>query len=721
MAMNSVSIKAQFGDDIRKFSSESAASFEILQVKLRQLYERECSFVVKYVDEDGDRITVSSDIELAEALRLAKGLLRLSVVPTAAVCVAESGFVTVKIPWLARSEQLVRIPLPCPATAESVLAALRERSLATDAGCVVMFNRAPVSGDQTIPQGSTVVVRRFKEHGAKEWKKAHKCGRKAHKMLSDSDSVDFEAKFTRKLAKLDAKCTKLGLSQELSPDAAKVADEIQRSLGSGPVQERMQNLKLALRDRVQQSKDAFVPVIKGDASAEVKLAARKEFQQAKLSLFVVTLHLVRLLYRECAAGDASVARGLLLVLKQHGPAESDSEFKGKFARKLAKLDAKCAKLNLPQELTPDSEQLVSELQASLGDGNVRQRLKLLKNAMRVRAKQAKQETVAALKAASSEEAQSEIRQRFKQLKLTMFAASSHLVRRLYAELPTVDSDAAGKMSRLLKHQARAAAKAAGDGEKKRKWRKVKAADDDGDFSDSASDAERAEKQQSAYKAKFAKKMEKLSKKCSDHDVPQELDPEGAQLAEEMLRGLGDGPVKLRMKSLKQIVRARVQQAKEDIKAVLQSSAAVDVKSAARDKFKQVKLRLFSVCAKLVQRLHGEMTAGRPVDAVMARFVADATIPAGTVLSANSQFVKVWRLRNDGSQGWGDAVKLIHVGGDALGGAAGAAVHNVQPGETVDIQISLTAPALPGRYIGYWRLAAGGKRFGQRIACDVMVN
>jgi hypothetical protein len=104
-----------------------------------------------------------------------------------------------------------------------------------------------------------------------------------------------------------------------------------------------------------------------------------------------------------------------------------------------------------------------------------------------------------------------------------------------------------------------------------------------------------------------------------------------------------------------------------------------------------------------------------------RFVRDATCPPGTQVALGRPFHKVWMLRNDGAEQWPAGCRLEHVGGDLLGCEGSVAVPSAAPGQEVSVAVGLSAPAAPGRYVGYWRVVgADGKRFGQRIACDVVV-
>jgi len=94
-------------------------------------------------------------------------------------------------------------------------------------------------------------------------------------------------------------------------------------------------------------------------------------------------------------------------------------------------------------------------------------------------------------------------------------------------------------------------------------------------------------------------------------------------------------------------------------------------------------------------------------------VRDVTIPDNTVLPPGQTFVKTWRLRNDGTCTWTTGYALVFVGGDSLSGPAAVPLPApVAPGNTVDLSVTLTAPAANGTYEGRWRLRnASGGLFG----------
>lgn len=87
---------------------------------------------------------------------------------------------------------------------------------------------------------------------------------------------------------------------------------------------------------------------------------------------------------------------------------------------------------------------------------------------------------------------------------------------------------------------------------------------------------------------------------------------------------------------------------------------------------------------------------------LAQFVTDVTIPDGTVMTPNQTFNKKWRLKNIGACAW-NGYSLVFDSGDSMNGPATKAVGAVNPGQEIDLDIDLKAPASAGNYRGYWRL------------------
>jgi len=104
----------------------------------------------------------------------------------------------------------------------------------------------------------------------------------------------------------------------------------------------------------------------------------------------------------------------------------------------------------------------------------------------------------------------------------------------------------------------------------------------------------------------------------------------------------------------------------------------------------------------------------------ARFVCDVSCPDKSAVLARSSVQKTWRFRNDGVAKWPTGTSIVHVSGDFVE-ASQMLADLPDAGSEVDVTMTLTAPSLAGRYVGYFRLAApDSKRFGHRVWVDVMV-
>src|SRR5215207_1239745 len=97
----------------------------------------------------------------------------------------------------------------------------------------------------------------------------------------------------------------------------------------------------------------------------------------------------------------------------------------------------------------------------------------------------------------------------------------------------------------------------------------------------------------------------------------------------------------------------------------------------------------------------------------AEFIADVTVPPGTVMSPGTTFTKTWRLKNLGPCTWSTSYSLVFFYGERMGAVSSVAFPvNVSVGQTVDISINMTAPNAPGSYRGYWMFRnASGINFG----------
>ena len=97
----------------------------------------------------------------------------------------------------------------------------------------------------------------------------------------------------------------------------------------------------------------------------------------------------------------------------------------------------------------------------------------------------------------------------------------------------------------------------------------------------------------------------------------------------------------------------------------------------------------------------------------ASFIRDVTIPDGALLERDTTFTKTWRLQNVGTCSWTTSYALVFVNGDGLGANTTVGMgKSVNPGESIDISVNMTAPNKEGHYRGYWKLRnTAGALFG----------
>ncbi|MCD4673615.1 MAG: hypothetical protein K8R77_13200 [Anaerolineaceae bacterium] len=103
-----------------------------------------------------------------------------------------------------------------------------------------------------------------------------------------------------------------------------------------------------------------------------------------------------------------------------------------------------------------------------------------------------------------------------------------------------------------------------------------------------------------------------------------------------------------------------------------------------------------------------------------QFMLDVTVPDGTVFAPGTNFVKTWRLRNAGSCTWTPDYSLVFRAGNAMGVSGVVSLNQtVYPGQSVDVSVTLTAPAAEGDYEGFWSLrSSDGILFGLGDNADV---
>ena len=95
----------------------------------------------------------------------------------------------------------------------------------------------------------------------------------------------------------------------------------------------------------------------------------------------------------------------------------------------------------------------------------------------------------------------------------------------------------------------------------------------------------------------------------------------------------------------------------------------------------------------------------PIPCNLAKFIDDVTIPDGTEFEPGTTFTKTWSLKNVGSCTWTSGFDIVFSGGDAMGAPSAVQVTSgtVNPGQTVQVSVDLTAPATADTYRGNWQM------------------
>jgi len=97
----------------------------------------------------------------------------------------------------------------------------------------------------------------------------------------------------------------------------------------------------------------------------------------------------------------------------------------------------------------------------------------------------------------------------------------------------------------------------------------------------------------------------------------------------------------------------------------------------------------------------------------AAFVTDVSYSDGATVGRGAAFTKIWRLKNIGTCSWTTSYAVVFVEGESFGAPTATGLPgNVNPGQTIDIQLNLTAPNKDGSFKGYFKLRnASGLVFG----------
>jgi hypothetical protein len=102
---------------------------------------------------------------------------------------------------------------------------------------------------------------------------------------------------------------------------------------------------------------------------------------------------------------------------------------------------------------------------------------------------------------------------------------------------------------------------------------------------------------------------------------------------------------------------------------------------------------------------------------------DVNILDGTQMTPGQEFVKTWRVKNNGSCTWAAGYHLIYAGyADKMSGQPQPLNGVVGPGQEVELSVQFKAPTKVGDYVSAWQLAnANGKPFPKVVFVKIVVK
>ncbi len=102
---------------------------------------------------------------------------------------------------------------------------------------------------------------------------------------------------------------------------------------------------------------------------------------------------------------------------------------------------------------------------------------------------------------------------------------------------------------------------------------------------------------------------------------------------------------------------------------------------------------------------------------------DVNIPDGTSMSPGQDFVKTWRVKNNGSCPWGAGYELVYAGyADDMSGQFQPLAEVVQPGQEIEVSVQFQAPDAAGEYLSAWQMSnPTGVTFGEIIFVRITVQ
>lgn len=128
----------------------------------------------------------------------------------------------------------------------------------------------------------------------------------------------------------------------------------------------------------------------------------------------------------------------------------------------------------------------------------------------------------------------------------------------------------------------------------------------------------------------------------------------------------------------------------------------------------------------LQRLPTGKRPNYPIPGDASTFIADITIPDGTLMAPYRDFEKTWRIRNSGTVPWVNrwlARRGSPTGHGVPTSPARVRIPDTRPGEEVDITVPVRAQPLAGASQVHWKMVddLGWEYFPDRYALGLVLS
>jgi hypothetical protein len=102
---------------------------------------------------------------------------------------------------------------------------------------------------------------------------------------------------------------------------------------------------------------------------------------------------------------------------------------------------------------------------------------------------------------------------------------------------------------------------------------------------------------------------------------------------------------------------------------------------------------------------------------------DVNIPDNSQMTAGQDFVKTWKVKNDGGCAWGAGYGLVYAGyTDRMSGQPAPLGTVVAVGQEVEVSVNFKAPSAAGEYVSAWQMANdNGTPFPKVIFVKIVVK